>query len=262
MTPPRDAREVRGKRFYDWAGERFWSVTTIIGNGCPKPALLPWGIKKVAEGAVEAVQKGSLVPMVEQDPDAAVAFLKGLPWAQRDRAANLGTDIHQAIEAVQLGRPMPPWPLPLRPYMESFAGFVRDFSPSFEMAEETVYNRAESYAGTLDAIAVIGGNRVLLDAKSGSGIYPEVALQLAAYRNAEFRGLPDGSESPMPPVDGAMALHLRQDGYTLYDVEAGPEVFTAFLYVREVFRWMEVTSKGVIRGALSPATLPREEKVA
>ena len=49
---PRNATESGSKRLYAWRGEKFWSVTTIISGGLPKPALLPWGIKAVAEAAV------------------------------------------------------------------------------------------------------------------------------------------------------------------------------------------------------------------
>ena len=53
MTQPKHARSTRGgDRFYAWRSENFWSVTKLISSGVPKPALLPWGIKAVAEGAV------------------------------------------------------------------------------------------------------------------------------------------------------------------------------------------------------------------
>lgn len=244
--PPRNARSSGGKRFYDWKGERFWSVTTILSGGVPKPALLPWGIKMVAEGAVEAVESGALVPMVAQDADAAVKFLKGLPYAKRDRAANLGTEIHEAIEILAQGLPWPDWPLPIRPHMERFREFVDAFQPEWIASEASVYNRTQAYAGTLDAVVRIGGRTLLLDVKTGKDVYPEVALQLAAYRHAEFIGLPDGDEEQMPEVDGCVALHLTGDAFRLIQVETGPEVFNAFLYAREVFRWQEETSKRVI----------------
>lgn len=259
--PPRNARSAGSKRYYDWAGERFWSVTTILGGGVPKPALLPWGIKAVAEGAVDAVRSGALAPMVEQDPDAAVQFLKGLPYAQRDRAANLGTEIHAAIELLAQGRPMPDWPLPVRPHMERFAQFVLDYRPEWLASEATVYSRTQAYAGTLDAICRIDGRTLLLDVKTGKGIYPEVALQLAAYRHAEFIGLPDGNEDPMPATDGAVALHLTADECRLIEVETGEHVLHAFLYAREVFRWQEELSKSVI-GAEVPMPAPAEEVAA
>jgi hypothetical protein len=86
--------------------------------------------------------------------------------------------------------------------------------------------------------------------KSGKGVYEEVALQLAMYRHAEFIGLPDGSEAQMPQVDGACALHLRDDGYDLIDVQADEEVFRFALHVREVYRWETDVKKHVLRGPL------------
>lgn len=250
MSPPRNARSSGGKRFYDWKGERFWSVTTILGGGVPKPALMPWGIKMVAEGAVEAVRSGALVPMVEQDPDAAVQFLKGLPWAKRDRAANLGTEIHAAIEILAQGKPWPDWPLPIRPHMERFREWADQAQPEWLASEATVYSRTQAYAGTLDFIARIDGAVLLGDVKTGKAIYPETALQLSAYRHAEFMGLPDGSEQPMPAVDGAIALHLTDTACEQVAVRADDEVFRAFLFAREVFRWQEETSKRVIGEAV------------
>jgi hypothetical protein len=53
MTEPKHAQNTRGgKRFYTWGDTNFWSVTTILSGGVPKPALVPWGIKSTAEGAV------------------------------------------------------------------------------------------------------------------------------------------------------------------------------------------------------------------
>jgi hypothetical protein len=177
--------------------------------------------------------------------------LKGLPWAQRDRAANLGTEIHKAIELLAQGKPWPDWPEPIQPHMDQFRRFVEAWGPEWIASEATVYSRTGAYAGTLDAIARIDGRLLLLDVKTGKDIYPEVALQLAAYRHAEFIGRPDDIEEPMPEVDGAVALHLTADSWRLVEVDAGQHVYTAFLYAREVFRWMETTSKTVLKGDMT-----------
>lgn len=250
MAAPRNATSTKGKRFYSWRDENYWSVTTILNGGIPKPALLPWGIKCVAEMAVEMADQ--LPAMVAADREAAIKFLKGSPYAKRDAAGDLGTLVHEAIEAHALGKPMPPAPPEVQPYMRAFQAFLADFTPAFTATEASVYNRSQKYAGTLDGIATMTlplhdePGSYLIDAKSGKGIYPEVALQLAAYRHAEFIGLPDGSEAPMPKVDGALALHLTPDGYRLIEVVADDEVFQAFLFAREVFRWQEQTSKTVL----------------
>lgn len=260
MTRPRLATDGPGGRFYAWRSERYWSVTKIIGGGVPKPALLPWGIKSVAEGAVS--QRNVLVAMLEncETPAACaggdycarctetIRWLKGLPYAARDRAADLGTSLHEACEAYALGKPFPKWAPLVKPRMRQFERFLARYEPKFLLTEASVFNRTERYAGTLDAIVEIGGRTLLLDMKSGKAVYPETALQLAAYRHAEFIGMPDGSERPMTPTDGGVALHLTDQEAELLDVECGEDVFRAFKYAREVFRWVEQTSKGVIRG--------------
>lgn len=251
MTSPRNATTGRGgKRFYSWRDENYWSVTTIIGGGIPKPALLPWGIKMVAEAAVESIE--FLPEMVARDPDEAIRYLKGSPYAKRDKAADLGTLVHKWIEAYSLKRPMPKPPAEIVPYLKAFSLFCDDFNPAFTATEASVYNRSERYAGTLDSIVTLqlplheAEGSYLLDAKSGKGVYPEVGLQTSAYRNAEFIGLPDGSEAPMPPVDGALCLHLTPEGYRLIEVRCDEEIYRAFLYAREVFRFCTETSKTVL----------------
>ncbi len=90
--------------------------------------------------------------------------------------------------------------------------------------------------GTLDAVAHLGDGQVwLLDFKtSASGIWPEAAVQLAAYRNAEFYLDADGDEQPMPAVDTAGCVWLRADGYDLIPVNTGPDVFRVFLYAQQL----------------------------
>lgn len=255
-----------GKRWYDWRGERYWSVTTIISQGVPKPALLPWGIKMVAEGAADLADQ--LPALVAHDRDAAIKMLKALPWSKKERAANLGTLIHAAIEAHRLGKPVPAPPADVAPYMTGFERFLADFEPEYVATEAPVFSRTQKYAGTLDAIVRMrlplteAPGLYVLDAKSGKGVYPEVGLQLAAYRHAEFIGLPDGSEEPMPPTDGALALHLTDRGYRLIDVRADRDVFQAFLYAREVFRFVESTSKTILGAEYGPAAEQITEEVA
>lgn len=264
---PRNAESVGSKRLYSdpLTGEKFWSVTTIIGGGLPKPALLPWGIKSVAEVAV--AKRKTLLAMTSEcetggnctpgdwcsSCDAAVRWLKSAPYQQRDKAADLGTKIHEAAEAYKLGKPMPPWPDDIAPSMAQFERFLLAFAPTFEQVEQTVYHRAQRYAGTLDAILTLSdGKRVIVDYKTGKAVYPEVALQLAAYRYAEYMRLPDNTEAPVPEVDAAAVLHLLPGSWQFIDVRADQEVFTAFLYARETFRFMEELSKRVIGEALLP----------
>lgn len=269
MSGPRNSTTRGSKRLYSWRNESFWSVTTILSGGVPKPALLPWGIKSVAETAISS--RNVVTEMLKrcETPDdcikgefcgpciEAVKWLKGAPYAKRDAAAELGTYVHNAVEAHALGKPFPKWPLLVKPRMDAFVQFLADYKPEYHLTEASVYNRTQHYAGTLDAIVTIHGRKLVIDVKTGGkDVYPETALQLAAYRYAEFIGLPDGSEEPMWEVDGAAVLHLPADGgYSLVDVRTDEDVFRSFLYAREVFRWQEETSKSVILGTLNDLAL-------
>lgn len=280
MSAPRGSRQTSRGRLYEWraAGspldaqpESFWSVTTIIKAGLPSPALTAWGMKAVAEfaaanhrvlsGMLSGVRivKGADGMQVVSDPDAvqgAIDWLKGAPYRERDRKANLGSALHEWAEAYALGRPHATPADAIAGHVESFQQFLDLWQPRYELTEATVYSRSESFAGTLDAIAEIPGlGRVLLDYKtSSSGIYPEAALQLAMYRHAEFVGMPDGTEAPMPEVDGCVVVWVHGDGTPadVIPVIADEQVFRSALFVREVMRWAEETSKGVIGQPLRP----------
>lgn len=249
MTNPRNATTSRTGRTYTWPGDdpaiEYQSVTTILGAGVPKPALPNWAAKSVAEWAVDNVQQ--VVDIIETEGKIeAVRILKGKPWSQRDKAADLGSRCHAAAEAYVLGQPMPEWEDDVKPYMASFCAFLEDHKPTYELTEATVYNRKYGYAGTLDFIARIGDELTLGDIKTGKGVYGEVALQLAAYRYAEFIGLPDGTEAPVPEVQGAAVLHLTPRKYELVPVEADEAAFRTFLYAQQVAHFAKVRANEVI----------------
>jgi len=78
---------------------------------------------------------------------------------------------------------------------------------------------------------------VLVDVKTGTRVYPEVCLQLAAYAAADFIGRPDGTEQLLPGLQAGAVLHLRPGGYRLLSVPIGRAVLEAFLSALAVFRF-------------------------
>lgn len=218
---------------------------------------------------------------VVSDPDAvesAVKWLAGAPYRERERKADVGSAVHAQIEAIILGRPRPEPGPGVAPYIAQFEAFCAATSPEWEASEGTVYSDRESYAGTLDWIATFRGDvarrlrpdgqfvgeptvRVLGDTKTGKAIYPEVALQLAAYRHADYVGLPDGTDAPLPSIDAGAALHLTPDSWALVPVRCDEAIFRRFLFTREVFRWVEEESKTVLGQPITP-TAPTAAKEA
>jgi hypothetical protein len=272
VSQPRHARQTTRGRTYSHptTGETVWSVSTIIDAGVPKKALTYWAAREVAEAAVanhrvltamvDAVRilrsDDNRIRGIVSDPDAveaAIDWLKGAPWRKKTRRANVGSAVHSWIEQHTLGKPLPPVEdLDVAPYQPAWLAFIADFKPEFLASEMSVWNRTESYGGTLDWIARIGGRVVIGDTKTGKDVYADVALQLAAYARAEFALMADGSEQPLPALDGAVVLHLRDDGtYRLLPVDVGDAVFKAFLFAREVMRWSEEVAGDVLGAQLA-----------
>jgi hypothetical protein len=236
--PRNSTTERGGSRSYTWppTNEVFPSVTTVL-SVLNKPALVGWAAKEVATYALENL--GQLQVLNDKDPDGALALLKGSPYRKRNRAANLGSDVHRAVEAHVLEQPMPEWEPDVAPFMRQFEQFLLDVEPEFEATEATVYSREHGYAGTLDAIASVNQQRLVLDVKTGSGVYPEFALQLAAYARADFIGMPDGQEVAMPQIEGAAVLHLRPDAFELIPTRIDAEIFMTFLSALDLFKAKE-----------------------
>ena len=70
-------------------------------------------------------------------------------------------------------------------------------------------------------------------------MFKDNALQLAAYRYAEFTIAADGAEELLPLIERCFVVWLRADGYDVYPYEAGPEVFREFLYIQQTARAAE-----------------------
>lgn len=260
MSAPEIKRRNYGRGHgYTIDGQKVPGVTTVIGNGLPKPALMGWAAKTIAEyvadrldqkdGHVVADQlvadlgdiaRGRSKPWPEKLSRTKVAEqLKGVHYEDRDQAANRGTAVHNLAEKLAHGEEVEV-PDELTGHVDSYLQFLEDWQPTDALVEVVVGNVKERYSGTLDMIATLAdGRRWLLDIKtSRSGPYGEVALQLAGYRFAEWAVI-DGDLVPMPEVDCCGVIWVRADGYDLFPFEAGLAQYRIFQYVRQVGDFLE-----------------------
>lgn len=234
--------------YYEWDNTRFPRVTTILSKGIPKPGLIRWSGRFAAQAALDRIEEWAGLPN-----DEAVDLIAGTADAYRNTSANKGTSIHAVIDAYADGREYKEQTPEAQTYVNGFFKFVEDFKPTFLCTEQSVFNRTHGYAGTLDGIMRIGRTNYIFDTKTGNRIYPEVALQLAAYRNAEFIGRQGtGEELPLPPIRKGAVLHLGPNTYSLVEVRIDEEVFDAFLSVKDVYYWSEGLSKLVLREPITP----------
>jgi hypothetical protein len=243
-------------------GVKFDGVTTLIKGGLPKPALMYWSARTVAEYVADNLD--AVRAMEGMGRNSIVAALKEVPWTARDAAAAKGTEVHAFAEKVINGQPVDV-PEHVAGFVEACVRFLDEYQVDEIAVEATVASRQWRYAGTCDLLANVtlpSGEtvRAVLDYKTAaSGIWPDVALQMAAYRNAEVYVDPAGTERSLPDVglsDTAYAVWLRADGYDVYPVNAGPEVFKVFNHLAYVARRTD-DKKGVIKTWLGEA-LQRE----
>lgn len=231
-------------------GHKVQGVTTIIGNGLPKPALINWAANTTADYAVDHWDE-----LGTEAPSKRLAILKQARYAERDAAARRGTEVHALAEQLVQGVEVEV-PEPLAGHVDSYMRFLDDWNPQPVIVEAVVFSRKQKYAGTLDMIADIAGlGRGLWDVKTTrSGVFGEVALQLAAYRYADIYLDPDGNEQPMPEVEHCGVIWVRADGYELVPVTAGPDQFRSFLYVAQCAQFTD-TARDLIGEALTPPRL-------
>ena len=245
------------KHIYTWRTETFDSgplpsVTSILNIVDKSGALVGWAKRETAACAVRNLDM--LAEMRQAGGDAAaVNWLKAIPDYQRDTAADIGTRVHALAESTAKGIPVTPTDEE-RPFLAAFQRFLDEWQPRYLATEEMVASLTHRYAGTLDAIVEMAGKVWMLDTKTGTGVYPETALQLSAYGGAEFIGRPgDPKRYAIPPITAYAVLHLRPEGYRLvpYNVDRG--TFEAFLHARSLFEWRETQAPKVMGQPLGRA---------
>lgn len=254
-APAPVARRInRGRgHSYEIDGRPVDGVTTLLGDGVPKPALIDWAARTTAEYAVDHWDE-----LAELKGTARLRTLERARWDKTKAAAARGTNVHELAMRLAAGQEVTV-PDEIAGHVDAYLQFVADWQPRELLVEVPVFHRTYSYAGTLDLIAELAdGNNWLLDWKTGAtGIYPESALQLAAYRFAEFYLDDHGAEQPLPPIDFCGCVWLRADGYDLKPVDAGGQTFMTFRYARQVALFAREPRERFIGDAL-PAPAKQE----
>lgn len=238
----------RGHR-YELDGRSIPGVTTILRNGYPKPALV--GAAARESGNYVVNYWDDLQEMKPAQRLEAVRTAHQKAWYG---AAVRGTEVHD-LAARWLSGDEVQVPEPLVGHVDSYIRFANEWQPKELLVEAPIGNRTHGYAGTLDLVATLAdGQNWLLDYKtSKSEPYPEVALQLAGYRHAEFYAGPDGIELPLPRIDMCGVVWVRADGYELVPVNADLHAFYTLVYAcLKVAQFMELPRDYWIRPPISP----------
>lgn len=217
---------------YKLDGKWVPGVTTLL-RGIPKPALVYWSAKSVAEWVadnpegVEGLRTMGRGPMVQA--------LKEIPWQARDEAAVRGTAVHALADRLAHGEEVDV-PEHLAAHVRGYVDWLDAENPETLWTERPVGNRKWQYAGTFDAIMRLRGQLWLLDTKTSKGVYGETGCQLAAYGNCEFLVDPNGDEQPMPAIERYGVLHVTEAGTRLLPITDPDAAFKDFLHAAWIQR--------------------------
>lgn len=282
MTSPKHAHDTNRGRYYQHptTGQPLVSVTNVLGTCIAKQALIPWAAKIAAEYALDNLP--TLARRLRtDDPTEVRKTISSQVKAYTDKAADLGTRVHDVAEQIALGTYVWGTDPEAEPYATQYLAWLDawgvDLERDVEATEITVADPDRGYAGTADlrvrlplkgfadgkVIPADGDERYpwLIDFKSSatraatSG-YPEYVLQLAGLRYAKEAWLPDDTVTRLQPVAGAAVLNLRQRSYAFIPVAADPAAHKAFLNLLEGAKWLHAR-EGFEQPVDPPGTTPK-----
>lgn len=235
-APGNGLKFIAGQHRYTLDGKWVPGVTTIVGI-LDKPTLVTWAANLVAEFVADRPDDVEILRNMGRD--TLVTSLKKLPDEHKKSKGTRGTNIHDNLQTL-LETGECDVPDEYVPVVEHAMQFLEDWAIDPIVTEVPVGSRKHQYAGKPDLIASYANPQTgatgtaIFDWKSGKAMYPEYAWQLSAYAFAEFCG-EGGNERPLPSCDAAFGVHIRADGYDVYPLKFGPDVFQEFLALRELY---------------------------
>jgi len=207
------------KHIYTVDGNKVISVTGVTGIIDKSGPLMWWSVSQCLDFI-----KNGLPDFEEMDEVQSEQFFHDAHRAHLRSSrteANIGTMAHKWIEDY-LREPALPPPMPKNPKLLSTVNSWLEWKKQHELTpyetEFKVYSRENNYAGTCDYDGIVSGERCIVDWKTGKAVYPEHALQTAAYQLAR-------EEELDVEYDARWVVVLPKDGGKVIAERFGPERF-------------------------------------
>lgn len=254
----RDDGYGRSSRFYDLPdGLRLPSVTTILQAAPAKPALINWAARTERDMVirssadlyedlpVQKMNRAAYVNTLESRIGKTKAHAKELA-----KASEIGAQAHARIEWIlrkELKQAVGPEPILSDKALWAVMAW-EDWRRTANLApiaiEQAIWSVRHGFAGTLDLLCELdlpdgGRGKVVVDWKSSKGIWPEMALQNAAYVEAviEMGHAPPHTHGlivRLPKIESDPAFEVKW-----YLPQDRKRHFDAFLACLAVWRWQE-----------------------
>lgn len=207
-----DKRQKRRAGIYFINDKAYISVTKILSVIDKSQPLMYWFGRHIWEGMVA-------------DPSLSWEEARSLPYKENKKAKQRGSDVHNIIETYKITGKLPNEDGDYTGYIQAFNSWVRDFNVEIVEQERTIFSDKYGYAGTVDMLANVNGEKRIVDVKTGKDLYEEVHLQTSAYKQAL---LEEGVIA-----HNTSALLLMEDG--TYKYQLNRDELPAFLSAKKLF---------------------------
>jgi len=213
-TKVKDLKLSRRAGYYWVDGIPYPSVTSILGV-MSKDALQIWYGKCVYRA-------------LTANPGLSEADALKAPYMISGQAKTRGTNVHDLTEKFQdTDEYINSLSEEMQGYGKAYRNWLHDFNPQVVIQEQTVFSEKHQFAGTLDMIVKIGDEELIIDKKTGADLYPEVQVQLSAYKQClEEKGRHVGMG----------ALLLKPDGTYKFERYSN-FLIDVFLACKVIYEW-------------------------
>jgi hypothetical protein len=273
--PKREIRRINAGKghWYRVDGRKCDGVTTLIKNGRPNPALIGWAARETAEYVADNLDIVNALAETGRAP--LVGALSKIHTAVLQNAANRGTRVHAVAEALAKDLEVE-YDDDIAGHVEAYVMFLDQWQVKPLLVEAVIASRTFGFAGTVDLVADVvtpgdigldiapwlsapipAGTRLrgIFDPKtSRSGVWPDAAYQLAAYRYSDVYLDSVGLEQPTAAlgIEHGFVVHVRSDGYDVHPMDAGPRTFEDFQYIATAARRIADDNKRLVGGCVIP----------
>lgn len=265
-SPPNARTNGVGLRTYTWRGKEYPSVTSVQRLAGLPHGLHQWALSRVVNRAT--LEHDTLTAMLtrERKPRErvlesnriaeAARWLRSAATEERDTAAAVGSAVHDAaatgitpdsipdvLDTVKDGKPITVDGVAVRDRLEQFHDWLRVSGAEVLAQEFQVFNLTVGYGGQADLLVRFPAGRVaLVDLKTGTSVYAEHAVQLRAYREAEFVGRDDEVDETLTILLAVATdlgiLHLAEDHWEYIALVDDTTAGDAFRGLHTFATWM------------------------
>lgn len=227
------------KHRYKINGEYANGVTTAL-SVIAKPQLIWW-----AAGEAANHFKANLVPGQALDELQIQSLCEEARKAhnkKRDKAADAGTYVHNWIEDFVNGEnPAMPINADLKRVINDFLEWWEKLDIEVISSEQVFCSPTRMLAGTADLVCKVDGKLTIMDWKTGSGIYPEMFMQMAAYALMWEEEHPDQPIERLHVVNASLK-NMFQDQYR-EDIQLFKDAYLEALALYKSVKHIESTFK-------------------